>query len=97
VHNLRSSSKERAVSETYYFTFGSNHTHPATGESLGMSYVEIEGTWKSTRTAMFEVFGRRWSMQYSDPDEAGVERYGLTRIDLPPADGPVHPVPAFGF
>ncbi len=67
----------------WYFTFGSDHTNPVTGERLGQAYVVINGTSDDTRTAMFEVFGNRWSQQYDSAERAGVERFKLRHLPLP--------------
>lgn len=70
----------------WYFTFGFDHHHPATGKRLDKSYVRINGTCDSTRDAMRAAFGNRWSQQYHSADRAGVDRFGLTEIPLPGAD-----------
>lgn len=67
----------------WLFTFGGNHTHPETGESLGNSYVRIHGTEAEARTVMVAAFGQRWAFQYDSAEQAGVAKYGLTEIALP--------------
>jgi hypothetical protein len=85
------------VERPWFFTFGANHTHPVTGESLGNSYVQLHGTCDATRAQMIAVFGKQWAMQYVAADlepgqpvpvggAAGVKRFGLTRIELPVAE-----------
>src|ERR1041384_6633004 len=69
--------------ERYIFTFGANHTHPITGERLGNCYVVIEGDKSESCVIMEQHFGQKWAFQYPSEEAAGVERYGLTRIDLP--------------
>lgn len=54
--------------ETHYFTFGSNHTHPLGGYPMKDYWVEIYGTDDEARDKMFEVYGAKWSMQYSEGD-----------------------------
>jgi hypothetical protein len=63
-------------------TFGYDHRNPLTDESLDQCYVETPYTdpekaraWIYTRT------GRNWSFVYISPDEAGVDRYGLRKMD----------------
>lgn len=73
--------------QDWYFTFGSGHTHPVTGEGLGRRYVVLHGTADSTRHQMLAVFGKAWAFQYDQADggrgTAGVEQFGLTEIDMP--------------
>ena len=71
--------------ERWVFTFGGAHVHPTTGESLKNCFVEIEGDFSEARDVMVRHFGLKWSMQYPSRDAAGVDKYGLDRIDLPPA------------
>lgn len=74
--------------QEWFFTFGANHAHPTTGEGLGNAYVVIHGTCDSTRAAMFDLFGNRWSQQYMTVEAAGIQRFGLRPVDLPKADLP---------
>jgi len=70
--------------QDWYFTFGSDHTHPDTGQRLGRNYVQIYGTCDDTRDAMFAVFGNRWSHQYSSSDKArSIDEYNLTEVPMP--------------
>lgn len=71
----------------WFFTFGMNHLHPETGQSLGNSYIRVHGTFESARTAIVNVFWTAWCWQYASADEAGVERFGLTEVPLPIATG----------
>ena len=67
----------------FIFTFGANHRHPVTGESLGRRFVAIEAPTHEAATAqMNSVFGEAWSLAYSSRESAGVERFGLVRLDL---------------
>jgi hypothetical protein len=75
--------------QDWYFTFGADHTHPATGERLGRAYVVVNGTCDSTREAMFaSPFGNRWSHQYDSPERAGVERFALRQVEMPDPAAP---------
>jgi hypothetical protein len=69
----------------WFFTFGSNHTHPTTGQTLTNAYVRINGTFASARVAMVAAFDNRWAFQYESADEAGVEKYKLTEVEVPSA------------
>jgi hypothetical protein len=74
----------------WFFTFGTNHLHPDTGKNLGNSCVRVHGTFQSARAAIIDVFGTTWCGRYDSADEAGIERFGLTKIPLP--DVPGNPV-----
>lgn len=54
--------------KNYYFTFGQNHIHPLTGESMKDYYIKLKGTYNSTREIMLSIFGLKWSMQYNEKD-----------------------------
>lgn len=69
----------------WYFTFGSNHTHPTTGEVLTNAYTRINGTLASSRAAMVAAFGNRWAFQYESANEAGVDKCKLTEVEMPGA------------
>lgn len=72
-----------APAEVWFFTFGPDHRHPTTGESLGGRYVAIEGDIESTRAAMFAVFGNRWAQQYRAADKAErIDQYGLIVMQM---------------
>lgn len=45
--------------QNWYFTFGSGQVHDG-------RYCVFYGTRESTRKRMFEAFGAKWSMQYSE-------------------------------
>lgn len=49
------------------FTFGFDHKHPITGESLARHYIQVPGEDDLSRRFMHAVFGRDWAMQYKDP------------------------------
>lgn len=68
----------------WIFTFGPDHTHPDTGESLGGRYVRLDADDEmAARVRMFALFGRGWSSVY--PIERGLEliaQYGWTPLFL---------------
>jgi hypothetical protein len=70
--------------QDWIFTFGGGHWHPLTGESLVNRYVVIAGTCDSSRELMVRIFGQAWSNQYASAEDAGVGRFGLRPVDLPP-------------
>lgn len=51
------------------FTFGFDHKHPLTGESLAHHYIQVPGEDDLSRRFMHAVFGRNWAMQYKDPSK----------------------------
>lgn len=65
---------------TWYVTFGFDHVHPFTHESLTNCYVKLTGTESSVRERMIARFGRNWAFLYRDPNIAGIERYNLREI-----------------
>lgn len=69
--------------ERWIFTFGFGHTHPVTGESLSRCYVVIDGDHEQARATMVQYFGLKWAFQYPNEEKAGVEKWKLSRIDLP--------------
>ncbi len=66
----------------WIFTFGPDHKHPQTGNSLGKSYVRFTSMSEETaRIRMFAVFGRNWASCY--PIQRGLElaeEHGLHEI-----------------
>ena len=56
------------------FTFGSGQPHE------GCYHVIKAESKEKCRELMFERFGQKWSMQYNNEEEAGVEKWGLHRI-----------------
>lgn len=60
----------------YYFTFGS-------GQSPGIGfYVMIEAeNFGMAREEMVKRWGIKWSMQYDSADKAGIDRFGLKRVE----------------
>ncbi len=76
--------------KSFYFTFGSGHVHPTTGEPLEDRYVRIDAaSMELARSTMVQHFGLKWSSSYESPSQAGIERWGLVelpRLDWPPAE-----------
>jgi len=58
----------------WYFTFR------FTQDGHGNDYVVLRGTWQGARDAMVAQFGRRWSRQWRTAEDAGVYRFGLTKL-----------------
>ena len=60
----------------WYFSFGSGQVHNG-------KYHEIEGTFEEARKKMFERFGAKWSMQYSEKqwNNPSVDSMGYQGID----------------
>jgi len=59
--------KKQKKKQNWYFTFGA-------GQSFDGMYCVFYGTQEETRQKMFDIFGNKWSMQYSEkewcnPDE----------------------------
>lgn len=69
--------------QDWFFTFGYDHFHPVTGESLDKRYVRVHGTCDSTRLDVLAVFGRAWSSQYtSEQKPRRIDKYNLTEITI---------------
>lgn len=51
------------------FTFGFDHTHPLTGESLARHYIQVPGDGDQSREIMLAAFGQDWAMQYLSPEK----------------------------
>lgn len=51
------------------FTFGFDHKHPITGESLARHYIQVPGDADESRAIMLAVFGTNWAMQYESPSK----------------------------
>lgn len=69
------------VRQTFIFTFGYDHKHPVTDESLDKCFLRLEGeTYMQARETMIESFGRGWSSQYDSESAAGVKRFDLREI-----------------
>lgn len=53
--------------KNYYFTFGTNHPHPISGEPMHNGFVTIcAPDFMTARELMFKRYGPKWSMQYDD-------------------------------
>lgn len=74
--------------DDWCFSFGLGHVHPTTGADLFARYVRFPGTtYRAARQRMIDLFGIKWSHQYSTADcAAAVEQYGW--IELPEAEWP---------
>jgi hypothetical protein len=54
------------VEETYVFTFGYDHVHPLTKESLADCYVVVPGDRETSRKRVLTQFENKWAFQYDD-------------------------------
>lgn len=61
----------------YFFTFG------AEIPALEHRFVKIHGTFMEARLRMLSIYSHRWCSQYASAEDAGVERYHLTELELP--------------
>ena len=59
--------------QEWIFTFGC-------GQPNDKRFVRITGTYVSAREEMFRRYGRKWSMQYSSEEKAGVQRFDLREL-----------------
>lgn len=59
--------------QDYFFTFGGGQAYPN-------HYIVFHGTYVTAREQMMSRFGRKWSMQYSSKEDAGVDRWGLKEL-----------------
>lgn len=60
--------------QDWYFTFGCGQEHAG-------CYTVIRGTHDSAKGEMYRRYGGKWSMQYSSAEAAGVNEWGLKKID----------------
>jgi hypothetical protein len=69
--------------ESYYFTFGSNHT-TAQGMSLGQAYVKVtDADYARARDRMVDARGAYFAFQYNEESFAGQpEKYRLIEVSL---------------
>jgi len=51
--------KKTIKKQNWYFTFGSGQAHDG-------CYITFYGSQEETREKMFNAFGKKWSMQYSE-------------------------------
>jgi hypothetical protein len=69
------------VKKDYIITFGYNHKHPTTGESLGQRFFRIPHSDEfRARLRALRLFGKQWSHIYDSEDAAGVRKYGLKEL-----------------
>lgn len=73
--------------ECWWFTYGGNHVDKD-GNSLGERFTKIEGTFASTREAMFQARGPKWSMQYGCEAALNIDQFNLVEISLEDATLP---------
>ena len=62
---------KKEKSQNWYFTFGSGQAHDG-------CFIKFFGTREETRERMFNSFGQKWSMQYSEetwnnPNEESIQ------------------------
>lgn len=75
---------DETETQNWWFSFGS-------GQEFDGYYTVVNGTYDGARNLMFAHFGNRWSFQYGSAEAAGVEQFGLRRLDAsewPPAELP---------
>lgn len=58
----------------WYFTFGH-------GQKYQNCYCVIHGTYESAKNEMIRKFGYKWCGQYASAQEAGIEKYGLVKVE----------------
>lgn len=62
----------------FIFTFGLDHIHPLTGESLMGRFIAIRAPDHETaRAMMVGRFGTRWAFQYPSREAAKIEKYKM--------------------
>lgn len=63
------------IKRDWYFTFCYDSPH-------AKCYLVISNaTWAEARDKVMARFGTKWAFQYETADLAGVDEYGLTRIE----------------
>lgn len=72
--------EEPELPEHWYFTFGFDHVHPKTGESLANHFVVVVGDVDSSREIMERHFGLKWAFQYPSAEAAGVVKHKLKQL-----------------
>lgn len=74
--------------DDWCFSFGSGHKHPVTGADLFGRFVRFpDSTWRDARQRMVELFGIKWSHQYTGAQCAeAVAKFGW--LELPEAEWP---------
>jgi hypothetical protein len=69
--------------QDWIFTFGYEHRHPVTGESLDGCFVRVPAqTYMQARERMHASFGNKWSHQYENESSVGVARYELREVEF---------------
>lgn len=81
--DAREAIAEFGPTRSWWFTFGHGQYHPDGRHLLGW-YVKIPANdYLEARTEMIRLFGTRWSDQYDNAADAGVESFGLQELELP--------------
>lgn len=68
--------------KNFYFTFGQNHTHSVNGFTYDKDIVvQIDAkNSNGARTIMFNIFGKKWSMQYEELPDMSYFPRGIKRV-----------------
>lgn len=74
----------RDASDYRIITFGPDHKHPITDESLAGKYVKLPGNGERARELALLLFGRGWSHQYRSEILSPIDKYGLKPISPAP-------------
>lgn len=77
-------------SKTSWFTFGCGQNYP---DGFVILRDPEPGSGLTARDVLHAATARRWSMEYDSADQAGVERFGLVRVDLCSACGLLDSMP----
>lgn len=64
---------------TTYFTFGQTHVHSFMGKTLDKDVV-VRITAHDPRAVMVQLFGDKWSMEYSEPQSPEIFPGGIVEI-----------------
>lgn len=65
-------------------TFGPDHKHPITDESLAGKYVRLPGGGERTRDLALLIFGQEWSHQYLNEILSPIDKFSLKPISPAP-------------
>ncbi|WP_030487306.1 hypothetical protein [Micromonospora chokoriensis] len=66
--------------QTWFFTFGENHTFPGTGEPLDFRFTKVRGTRDEATAQMRRHFGDQWQGPFPTAEQARVVDFGLSRL-----------------
>lgn len=69
--------------KTFYFTFGSDHTHRVNGTTWDCDIVcAIEAeTEDQARDKMFDVFGSKWAFSYKEKPDMKFFSRGVKKLE----------------